>query len=402
MCGSEIRGPTRAEGSHTMRSLLLPALSIAILVAACSEESVEGLTVRRGSRDTTTENDPTDPARSSAAPLTQEQEAFAKVQPELLKNCGRGCHDTGAFSSAPAFLEGPDVYRAIKNQPGVVVRDVFASTILTKGPHAGPAVSSLPDFEKLVIEWLETEAVAIQSQKLPSSAPATITLGDNDLDLSPASNGKLTNVHLKFTASLVGTMLSLGNVRVAAPAGTDVHIVQPKFVRVTGTEEVEDPADSFSNSDQTVPGGQETVLSPGSVLFSAPAWRPFDPAKDKLRVEVTKLEPGKVAVIANAPTCADPAGFTQKVLPTLRNTKAQGGNGQTCAQCHGAGLAGLSLASNDATLVCNQILGKLSKGDIPNSLIVKKVTGATHSGGAVADANAWRNLFTANSAVFFK
>ena len=391
-----------------MRSILLFALA-GVLVAACADETSGGLTVRRGARGgATTETDPTESSSSAAAQQTQEQESFAKVQPELLKNCGRGCHDTGAFSGAPPFLKGPDVYASIKNQPGVVVRDVFASTILTKGPHAGPAVSSLPDFEKLVIDWLETEAVAIQSQKLPSSAPAAVVMGDNDIDLSPASNGKLTNVHLKFKAEMVGTMLSLTNVRVAAPAGTDVHIVQPKFVRVSGTagatpeDDIEDPADSFSNSDQTIPGGQETVLSPGSVLFSAPAWRPFDAAKDKIRVEVTKLEPGKVAVVVNAATCADPAGFAAKVLPTMRSTKAQGGNGQTCAGCHGSGLAGLSLASNDNALVCNQVLGKLSQSDIPNSLIVKKVTGGTHSGGAVADANAWRNLFVANSTVFFK
>lgn len=392
-----------------MRRTSFFAVGVALLsgmtAAACADDTAEGLTVRRGSRNggaTTTESDPTE-STSAAQRETAEQESFAKVQPEFLKNCGRGCHDTGAFSGAPAFLKGPDVYASIKNQPGVVVRDVFASTILTKGPHAGPAVSSLPDFEKLVIDWLETEAVAIQSQKLPSSAPAAVVMGDNDLDLSPASNGKLTNVHLKFKAEMVGTMLSLTNVRVAAPAGTDVHIVQPKFVRVTDADEaIEDAADSFSNSDQTIPGGQETALAPGSVLFSAPAWRPFDAAKDKIRVEVTKLEPGKVAVVVNAATCADPAGFAAKVLPTLRNTKAQGGNGQTCAGCHGAGLAGLSLASNDNALVCNQVLGKLSQTDIPNSLIVKKVTGGTHSGGAVADANAWKDLFVTNAAVFFK
>jgi hypothetical protein len=390
-----------------MRSSFLfvaSSVALAATIAACADDSADGLTVRRGSRGSTSESDPTESSAAAAAQQqTAEQEAFAKVQPEFLKNCGRGCHDTGAFSGAPAFLKGPDVYASIKNQPGVVVRDVFASTILTKGPHAGPAVSSLPDFEKLVTDWLEVEAVAIQSQKLPSSAPAAVTIGDNEIDLSPASNGKLTNVHLKFKAELVGTMLSLTNVRLAAPAGTDVHIVQPKFVRVTdGAEDVEDPADSFSNSDQTVPGGQESGLSPGAVLFSASTWRPFDPTKDEIRIEVTKLEPGKVAVVVNAATCADPDGFAQKVLPTLRNTQAQGGNGQTCVQCHGGGLAGLSLSSDDASLVCNQVLGKLSKDDIPNSLIVKKVTGATHQGGAVADANAWTKLFTDNAAVFFK
>lgn len=382
-----------------MRSLLAIALASAVFIPACDDGEATTLS-RHGARDPsgTTSGDDDDDTGGTGEELSPERAAFAKAEPEFLKNCGRSCHDTGSFSSAPAFLKGPDVYTSIKNQPGVVVRDVFASVILTKGPHSGPAVSSLPDFETLVTDWLQAEALVLQSQRLPSTPPVAVVMGDNDIDLSPASNGKLTDVHLKFKAELVGTMLSLSAVRVSAPAGTDVHILQPKFVRVTDTE-VEDPADSFSNLDQTIPGGQETVLSPGSVLFSAPAWRPFDPATDKIRIEATKLEPGKVAVIANAPQCADPTGFTQKVLPTLRNTQASGGQ---CVNCHGGGLAGLNLSSNDALLVCNQIIGKLSKDDIPNSLIVKKVTGQQHTGGAVGDANAWRDLFVNNKAVFFK
>lgn len=400
---SDLLGADSAPLPSLMRTLPVVILASTLaLVAACGEDA-STTSVRHGAGAASDGTGSGAGAGDGGSGLSAEREAFAKLEPELLKNCGKTCHDTGSFSNAPAFLRGPDVYASIKGQPGVVVRDVFASTILTKGPHAGPAVSSLPDLEKLVTDWLEVEALAIQSQRLPSSTAMAVVLGDNDLDLSPASNGKIVNVRLKFKAELVGTMLSLTAVRIAAPAGTDVHVVRPKFVRVTDTDDsIEDPADSFSNTDQTVPGGQETVLSPGSVLFSGPTWRPFDPAKDKLRVEMTKLEPGKVAVIANAPTCADPTGFSQRVLPALRNTQAQGGGGQNCAGCHGGGLAGLALNNGDAQLVCNQVLGKLSKDDIPNSLIVKKVTGANHSGGAVGDANAWRDLFVNNKAVFFK
>ena len=388
-----------------MRSaLLVIAASVLAVMVACDDESSD-LDARHGTRtgggaSSSGGSDGADGAGDGGVTGTPEQIAFSKAEPEFLKNCGKGCHDTGAFSNAPAFLKGPDVYASIKAQPGVVVRDVFASTILTKGPHSGPAVSSLPDFETLVVNWLQAESLAIQSQKLPTTPAAAVVMGDNDIDLSPASNGKLTNVHLKFKAELVGTLLSLTDLKISTAAGTDVHVVAPKFVRVVeGQDDADDPADSFSNTDQTIAGGTEAVLAPGAVIFSAPAWRPYDPAKDKIRIEMTKLEPGKVAVIANAPTCADPGAFAQKVLPTIRNTQAAGGQ---CASCHGGGLAGLSLNSNDNALVCNQILGKLSKDDIPNSLIVKKVTGQNHTGGAVGDANAWRDLFVNNKAVFFK
>ncbi len=322
-----------------------------------------------------------------------------------MRLCGKTCHDTGTFSPPPpVFLAPPDVYTSIKAQPGVVVRDVFASTLLTKGPHAGPAVSSDPEFEKKVLAWLEAESLAIQSQQLPTTPPVSVVLGPNDIDLTPAAATGLTGVHLKFEAALLGTILSLSKITLVAAAGTDVHILKPRFVRVlaqpaaNGDTEFPDPADSFSNSDQTVAGGKETALSPGSVLFSAATWRPFDPATDKIRIEVTKLEPGKVSVIAAAAKCKDVNGFATRVLPTLRNTQAGGNN---CQGCHGQGLAGLSLAGNDNEVICQQVLGKLDKANIPESLIVKKVTGGTHSGGAVGDANAWRQLFVGNAGVFF-
>lgn len=384
---------------------LCSALAAALLAGACSDDNADSL-ARRGVR-----NDPNNPGGPAAGgdggAGTVELTAFQKIEPKLTKECGRTCHDTGTFVGAPAFLKGPDVYKSIKDHPGIVVRDVFASALLTKGPHAGPALNSLPELEAEVIGWLETEAVAIQSQKLPTTPPFPVTIGDNDIDLSPAGTG-VANVRLKFKAELLGTSLSLSTLRVSAPAGTDIHILQPKFVRVLGapledgTTDIDDPADSFSNSDQTVPGGQETALSPGSVIFSNPRWRGFDPAKDKLRVEMTKLEVGKVAVIAGTVACANPGLFGTAVLPTLRATQGGGGGGGTCRSCHGDGLAGLSLNSNDNDLVCKQVLAKLTKADIANSLIVKKVTGMQHNGGAVGNAGTWTALFTNNAAVFFK
>ncbi|MDF2697128.1 MAG: hypothetical protein K0S65_5511, partial [Labilithrix sp.] len=282
------------------------ALAIASSFAAGCDDAADSLTPRRGASSTRggdgtgDPNDPNDPNNPNR--LSPQEEAFRAVEGDLQKQCGNTCHDTGTYApTPPTFLAGPDVYKSISAHPGIVVRDVYASVLLTKGPHAGPAVSGDPEFEKKVVAWLEAEAIAIQSQQLPTTPPIALVSGANDVDLSPACVGGLTGVHLKFDASLVGSMLSLSNLALVAPAGQDVHILQPRFVRVLGTPkddgstDVTDPADSFSNSDQTVPGGQTTPLSPGSVLFSSPSWRPFDLGKDKIRIEVTKLEPGKVS-----------------------------------------------------------------------------------------------------------
>jgi hypothetical protein len=389
-------------------------LTVASSVAVGCDDAADSLTTRRGSSSSRNgsngsgdPNDPSDPNNPNR--LSAQEEAFRAVEGDLQKKCGNGCHDLGTYSPPPPrFLEGPDVYKTISAHPGIVVRDVYASILLTKEAHAGPKVSSDAEFEKKVVAWLEAEAIAIQSQQLPTTPPIALVAGPNDVDLTPACVGGLSGVHLKFDAAMVGTMLSLSNLAIVAPAGQDVHILQPRFVRVLptpkedGSTDVADPGDSFSNSDQTVPGGQTTPLSPGTVLFSNASWRPFDLTKDKIRIEVTKLEPGKVSVIANPATCKNVQGFVQNVLPSMRGQA--GGFNLNCANgnCHGAAAIGnMNLAGNDNNLICQQVLGKLNQANIGQSLIVTKPTSANHGGGQLTDANGWRTLFTNNAAVFF-
>jgi hypothetical protein len=386
------------------------AASIVAVIAACSSGSSDSsLDARRAAASSGSSSggdggagtDPNDPNR-----LPVEQQKFQAVLPDLLKNCGNSCHDTGKYTQpAPTFLAAPDPYKSIKSHPGIVVRDVYTSILLTKGTHAGPAVSSLPDFEQKIQDWLEAEAVVIQSQKLPSTAPFTVATGANDVDLTPASSTGLSGVHLTFDAALVGTSLALSKLTLVVPAGQDVHVLQPRFVRVlaqaddTGRSEIPDPADSFSNADQTVPQGKSTLLLPGEVLFGNATWVPFDLASDKLRIEFVKLEPGKVSVVAPAATCKDVQGFATNVLPNIRNQQVTNG---TCGGCHGNGLGGMNLASTDNGFICQQILGKLNQADIGTSLIVTKVSGGmAHQGGQVADPNAWKQLFVTNAGVFF-
>lgn len=383
----------------------------AVVETGCSDDAADdGLSARHSTTTTTTSGDggdPNDPSNPNN--VGPEVQAFQALQPDLLKKCGAGCHDAGTYKPPPpTFLEGPDVYKSIKAHPGIVTRDVYASTLLTKGPHAGPAVSSDPEFEKKVIAWLEAEAVAIRSIPLPTTPALTVANGPNDVDLSPACAAGLTGVHLKFDAALIGDMLSLSNVVLVAPAGQDVHILAPRFVRVLaaagedGKTDVADPADSFSNADQTVPGGKETPLAPGAVVFSNDAWRPFDLTKDKIRIEVTKLEPGKISVLAGAATCKDVAGFAAKVLPSMRGEA--GGFNLKCsnAQCHGeAAIGNMNLSGADNGLICQQVLSKINQANIGQSLIVTKPTSATHGGGQLTDADGWKAVFVNNAGVFF-
>jgi hypothetical protein len=396
--------------SSTTRGLILGAtLALSSVAAVACDDAADSLEGRRGgSAGRNGTGDPNDPNTTGNEP-PPEEEQFRGVEPDLQQKCGNSCHDTGKYTlPAPTFLAGPDVYKSIKSHPGIVVRDVYASALLTKGPHAGPAISSDPEFEKKVLSWLEAEAIAIQSQQLPSTPPIAVVAGSNDIDLTPACVGGLSGVHLKFEAAMVGTMLSLSKLVLVAPAGQDVHILRPRFVRVLpapkedGATNFDDPADSFSNSDQTIPGGKDTPLSPGSVLFSAASWRPFDLTNDKIRIEVTKLEPGKVSVIAAAATCKNVQGFVQNVLPAMR--QQAGGFNLNCSagNCHGnAAIGNMNLAQQDNNLMCQQVLGKLNQANIGQSLLVTKPTSANHGGGQLTNVDGWRALFVNNAAVFF-
>jgi hypothetical protein len=399
-----------------MANIRLTALTIGLAlgltgaIVACSDDAADKLGGRNGpggSSGNTSGGVDADggPGANPGGPPAEEL-LFRAVEPDLKQKCGNTCHETATYKpTPPAFLAGPDAYKSIKAQPGAIVADYYQSVLLTKGAHAGPAVGTDPTFEAKVIEWLKLESAIIQSAKKPTTDPVPLVSGANDIDMSKAAIGGLTGVHLTFDASLVGGILSLNNMKVVAAAGTDVHVYKPKFIKVlakpnaANQSEIPDGADTFSNTDQTVPGGAATVLNPGSALISAEGWRPFDFATDKIRIEVEKLEAGKVQVIEAPKVCKNVAGFTANVLPSLR-----GGNGITpnCSQCHGNGLAGMSLNGNDQAVICNQILQKLNEGDLTKSLLITKVApGGNHNGGAVNDPAGFTAVFQNNKGVFF-
>jgi hypothetical protein len=393
----------------------LTALTVGIVIAltgavvACSDDSANTLGNRPGSSGGTSGSGG-DGGSSGANPggPPAEEVLFRAVEKDLQQKCGTaaGCHVTGKSTpTPPAFLAPPDAYKSIKAQPGVVVADYYQSSLLNKGAHAGPAVGDDPTFEAKVIEWLKMESAVIQSQKKPSTDAVVLKAGVNDIDMTKAATGGLTNVHLIFEASLVSGILSLNNIKIKAAAGTDVHLLKPRFIKIlakpdaSNRTEIPDGAETFSNTDQTVPAGAETIITPGSAFLTAAGWTPFNFASDKIRIEVDKLEPGKVTVIEAPKVCKNVPNFTANVLPSLRGG---GGFNLNCAQCHGAGLAGLSLNGADQTVVCNQVMQKLNEANLAQSILVTKVTaGTAHNGGSITNIAGWTALFVNNKAVFF-
>jgi hypothetical protein len=386
------------------------AIALTSAVVACSDDAANTLGNRPGSSGNSSGGTSGGDGGSSGNPggPPQEEVLFRAVEADLKQKCGKACHEEGTNKPAPpTFLAPPDAYKSIKGYNGVVVADYYQSIILTKGAHAGPAIGDDPTFEQKVIDWLKYESAVIQSQKKPSIDAVSIKSGANDVDMTKAATAGLAGVHLLFDASLVGGILSLSNIKVHAAAGTDVHVLKPRFIKVLakanagGQTEIPDGAETFSNTDQTVPGGADTVLAPGSAFFTAAGWAPFDFASDKIRIEVEKLEAGKVSVIDKPKVCKDVPGFTANILPSLRGG---GGFGLTCSQCHGnaPGTAGLALNVADQNLVCNQVMSKLNEGDIAKSLIITKVSpGNAHNGGQVTNLAGWTALFVNNKAVFF-
>jgi len=379
-------------------------------VVACSDDPANTLGNRAGSSSGASgSSGGGDGGSSSGNPggPPAEEVLFRAVEKDLEAKCGQSCHTTGTYKpTPPTFLAPPDAYKSIKAQPGVVVADYYQSSLLNKGAHAGPAVGDDPTFEKKVVDWLKMESAVIQSQKKPSIDAVALKSGPNDIDMTKACATGLTGVHLLFDASLVGGILSLSNIKLRAAAGTDVHLLKPRFIKVlakpdaTGRTEIPDGAETFSNTDQTVPGGADTVLAPGAAFLTAAGWTPYDFAADKIRIEVEKLEPGKVTVIEAPKVCKNVAGFTANVLPSMRG--AAGGFNLNCANCHGAGLAGLSLNGADQGVVCNQVLQKLNEGNMAQSVMVTKVTaGNAHNGGSITNIAAWTAVFVNNKAVFF-
>lgn len=365
------------------------------VLAACSDDST-GPKLPPNYGTSSSGGNPTDGGGGAeggtAAQVARAEAAFRKIEGELTKTCGGAggiCHQNGTYPGNPAkFLAGPDAYKSIKAQPGVVVRDVFQSTLITKGGHAGPALGATPDLETGVQEWLNLEAIVLQGAKLPTTEPIAIVMGANTIDLSKAGTPEAAGTKLTFEAAVIPPgILALSKMQIVAPATGPVHLVHPFFFRVkanpskTELAEVPDPADTFSNADQHFAAGSTEKLEPGTALFSSPDWKWVD--GDKLRIEFSKLEKGIAPTDAGVLACANATQFGTAITPVLRT------DGCTAGGCHGGpgmggglSLMGIAGANNNNADACREILLRVNKANFAQSTVVRKLNGGlTHSGG---------------------
>ena len=146
----------------------LAVVLLGAFVGACSDDSSGSLSRRNGAPGSSSgangSSGNTDPNNPNGGSVPTEEALFRALEPDMQKKCGGACHTDATYKpQPPAFLAPPDAYKSIKGAPGLITRDVYQSALLTKGAHAGPALSSDPEFEKKVIAWLEAESLAIQS-----------------------------------------------------------------------------------------------------------------------------------------------------------------------------------------------------------------------------------------------
>jgi hypothetical protein len=350
-----------------LRLSALAAVAVAAFAAACDDGSVgtlDGLPATAGGGAVPTSASDAGVRTGPSAAET----SFRTLAPELEQACGGACHVDGK-GNAPAYLALPDAYKSIKAFKGIVVKDVPTSTVLTKGRHEGPDL--VDPLRSKVYAWLELEAMALASVALPSTDPFTVAPGSNTIDISKGGTG-VAGVRLSFNAAMSGSVLTLTNMRITAPATEGVHVVFPIFdlLPLIG-DPIRDT--SFSNADQTINAGQSATLNPGLLILTS--WD----STYKMKIEFTKLESGNVVgpdggVLATS-GCKSVTSFMMNAVPAVQQ------NG--CLNCHNTGGSGngaldlSALAANprDDGKACNQMLAKADPANPTQSDIIQAPTG---------------------------
>lgn len=351
------------------------ALGVAIAASACAG-------------DITTPNG--DPADVAAAKAKFSQD----VQPILDGFCG-ACHSS--MPNIDFMRPNPDVRTAVLGWPSLVSLEAPAqSSLLTKGPHSGPALT--PDQSAVMLDWIELEVIAAGGEPAETVETDRLTPapGLNTIDLTALG---LTGSSLSFLYEPLATGMYLSDIKVTGGTG-GVHVVNPLFVIWNEGAAEPDPINRFGNVDLTVLEAETKFIGGGTAVFVDVA--PGSDISVHFRVAefADGTDPGDDDGIIGG-GCNDVPSFT---------ASAQGPLAASCASCHGPGGMADAIAATDMTSIndltadgqaaaCGQVKTRVNLLDPPNSglfIAPDPNSGTAHpfKFGTVGDFDAFRNSVT--------
>lgn len=238
-----------------------------------------------------------------------------RVKNELVGSCS--CHAAGV-SGFDAFLKTGSEYESLTAyRSGIMVpSSADQSPLLTKGAHAGPALTA--DQHTLVKGWLDVEAVERgQGGSSPTTPAVPFIVGDYYISLRQLTNDPLARI--TFTMELVsGRTFRLTKLMLTAGPSGGVKIKHPRLVYITAGGAALEPSDALSTIDVTAEAGKAVQIGSGALLL------PNVPASSSLVAfvfeQIQLVNPMPVSV-----ACKSLAMFTPPVSTTLA----------TCASlCH--------------------------------------------------------------------
>jgi hypothetical protein len=214
---------------------------------------------------------------------TDPEEFFLTAVLPLLDARCNSCHTN--IVTGPVFIDLADPYRSLLNSGVVTVGAPGASSLITKGAHAGPAWRA--EEARILSDWIALEGGGRPGARPGDGGPVdpgegdgedpspdpvvgdfetyprAITDGNNTIDLDDV---ELPGASLRFFAQRVALGLHISSVTLHAGDEAAV-ITHPTFItHEPGGASLPDPEDRFSTVELVVPANGAALLA-DNVLF---------------------------------------------------------------------------------------------------------------------------------------
>jgi hypothetical protein len=326
-----------------------------------------------------------DGGRDGTGPTLTPEQMFRALEKELVATCGGtngACHVNGTLTGAAdkKFLAGPDAYVSAKNYPGILPAsgDVGDCALLTQIQHTGPALSETPKLFGDVRAWVAAELNAMTA-KLPATAPFTVQMGFNEVDISNVVPG-IEGAKITFLASENGAILSLGTMRVTGPTNRGLSMDSPFFVIIPPQGPIiTNPNVNGFTGPLEVPMGQSVEMYSGVLIMTK--WK----TGGKLKIVFPKLGPLIAGDAGSQGLCNALAQFTANAVPGFKMTVAldEGGSG-SCVGCHNGGspiaqnAMDLSKIDTDNAVACAQAKFWINFANKPQSVLILTPSGGSN------------------------